>query len=182
MFPGLHAAQKGLFQTSLTGLSKCTSILQRQLTAQVPVIAPMAQRSHSVCVKSVTPSGFLAMNMNSKPLSGSIIHPFSPSSNNALTFVRGYKSILRPRLWCDGCYFVWRHGRKYVECSDHPRHKQMKKLPTRNVWREDYTRGNMREVAKAMDLFRTEPRQTARNTDKISLSHNWLAGRLGKDL
>ncbi|GFR62893.1 ribosomal protein, partial [Elysia marginata] len=55
---------------------------------------------------------------------------------------RFYQAALRPRLICPGCYFVWRHGRKHVECSDHPRHKQMKRVAKRKMWKEDYTSGD----------------------------------------
>ncbi len=37
---------------------------------------------------------------------------------------REYKQKVRLRKRCKGCYFVWRCGRLYVECKEHPRHKQ----------------------------------------------------------
>lgn len=37
---------------------------------------------------------------------------------------RDYKVKIRLRLRCSHCYFVWRNGRLYVECKEHPRHKQ----------------------------------------------------------
>jgi ribosomal protein L36 len=41
-----------------------------------------------------------------------------------LTQTREYKVKLRLRKRCKHCYFVWRNGRLYVECPEHPRHKQ----------------------------------------------------------
>jgi large subunit ribosomal protein L36 len=38
--------------------------------------------------------------------------------------VREYKLKVRLRKRCKSCYFVWRNGRLYVECKEHPRHKQ----------------------------------------------------------
>lgn len=93
--------------------------------------------------------------------------------------VRHYQSVLRPRLHCKGCYYVWRHGRKFVECSDIPSHKQMKKLPTRKVWLEDYSRG---DVNVAMKWNRDLKRIAHRNVDRTAISHNWLASRIGKDI
>ncbi|RUS68514.1 hypothetical protein EGW08_023724, partial [Elysia chlorotica] len=92
---------------------------------------------------------------------------------------RFYQSALRPRLICPGCYFVWRHGRKHVECSDHPRHKQMKRVATRKMWKEDYTAGKW---LKAMDFHKVHYRQDQRNVDRTAMSHNWVAGKLGTEL
>ena len=44
--------------------------------------------------------------------------------NFCLNQKREYKQKVRLRKRCKGCYFVWRCGRLYVECKDHPRHKQ----------------------------------------------------------
>jgi large subunit ribosomal protein L36 len=41
-----------------------------------------------------------------------------------LTQTRDYKVKTRLRKRCKHCYFVWRNGRLYVECPEHPRHKQ----------------------------------------------------------
>ncbi|CAG5123421.1 unnamed protein product [Candidula unifasciata] len=93
--------------------------------------------------------------------------------------VRWYESAVRPRLKCQGCYFVWRHGRKFVECSDHPRHKQMKAVATRKVWAEDYSKG---DIQKAADWYRRFPREFLRTADRKMVAHNWLAGTLGKEV
>ena len=37
---------------------------------------------------------------------------------------RDYKAKTRLRKRCKHCFFVWRNGRIYVECKEHPRHKQ----------------------------------------------------------
>ena len=37
---------------------------------------------------------------------------------------REYKQKIRLRKRCKHCFFVWRCGRLYVECKEHPRHKQ----------------------------------------------------------
>ncbi|CAL1530676.1 unnamed protein product [Lymnaea stagnalis] len=95
------------------------------------------------------------------------------------TQIRGYQNVMRPRLICEGCYFVWRHGRKHVECSDFPRHKQTKKLSPRKIWKEDYTIG---KIVKAMDWNRKIHRQFDRHVDRTVMSHNWLADKLGKEI
>lgn len=41
--------------------------------------------------------------------------------------VRDYKPKTRLRKRCKSCQFVWRNGRLYVECEEHPRHKQFHK-------------------------------------------------------
>ncbi|KAK3745811.1 hypothetical protein RRG08_030684 [Elysia crispata] len=92
---------------------------------------------------------------------------------------RFYQAALRPRLICPGCYFVWRHGRKHVECSDHPRHKQMKRVAKRKMWKEDYTTGKW---LKALDFHKVHYRQAERNVDRIAISHNWVVGKLGAQL
>ena len=40
---------------------------------------------------------------------------------------RGYKAKTRLRKRCKHCTFIWRNGRIYVECKEHPRHKQFHK-------------------------------------------------------
>ena len=48
--------------------------------------------------------------------------------NNAqISQNREYKTKTRLRKRCKSCYFVWRNGRLYVECNEHPRHKQFHK-------------------------------------------------------
>jgi len=179
MWSSLHAFKRCLVQTSKGSLTNKSSIVHTQ---------KMVTSSSKICSSNLhhnQPSSTTIQNQKCKinsqllALSNDFL---STSTGVCLNQTRSYRAALRPRLWCQGCYYVWRHGRKYVECSDHPRHKQMKKLPTKKIWKEDYSRQNAREVAKAMDLYRTEPRQWFRNTNQISLSHNWLAGRLGKDL
>lgn len=41
-----------------------------------------------------------------------------------LTQLRTYKAKTRLRKRCRHCFFIWRNGRLYVECPEHPRHKQ----------------------------------------------------------
>jgi ribosomal protein L36 len=45
-------------------------------------------------------------------------------SSIQLNQIREYKVKTRLRKRCKSCYFVWRNGRLYVECNEHPRHKQ----------------------------------------------------------
>ena len=59
------------------------------------------------------------------------LFPKNSTSNHLLTtntlnmqHVRTYKCKTRLRKRCKSCYFVWRNGRIYVECNEHPRHKQ----------------------------------------------------------
>ncbi|BFZ19386.1 hypothetical protein BsWGS_22425 [Bradybaena similaris] len=93
--------------------------------------------------------------------------------------VRCYENTRFLRLKCEGCYFVWRHGRKCVECSDHPRHKQMKTIATRKHWQEDYSKG---DIQKALDWHRRFPREFIRCADRNMVSHNWLASKIGKEV
>lgn len=44
--------------------------------------------------------------------------------NSSIQQQRNYKQKLRLRKRCKSCYFIWRNGRLYVECAEHPRHKQ----------------------------------------------------------
>jgi ribosomal protein L36 len=48
-------------------------------------------------------------------------------STTHLSQVREYKAKVRLRLRCKSCFFIWRNGRLYVECKEHPRHKQQHK-------------------------------------------------------
>jgi ribosomal protein L36 len=53
------------------------------------------------------------------------VFPYISSSITPLfTQSRYYKVKTRLRKRCRGCYFIWRNGRLYVECSAHLRHKQ----------------------------------------------------------
>eukprot|EP00918_Siedleckia_nematoides_P023745 GHVU01051262.1.p1 GENE.GHVU01051262.1~~GHVU01051262.1.p1 ORF type:complete len:144 (+),score=3.34 GHVU01051262.1:137-568(+) len=48
-----------------------------------------------------------------------------------------YKVRTALKKRCDGCYFVTRKGRLYVECKLKQRHKQMQKMSKRKLYRED---------------------------------------------
>ena len=61
--------------------------------------------------------------------------------------VRTYKVKLNPKRRCKGCYFVQRHGRLFVECSLKPRHKQMQFQTKDQLWKEDYSKGNVKAAA-----------------------------------
>ena len=110
---------------------------------------------------------------------GSVVSTSSSPLPGQLEQRRFYQAALRPRLICPGCYFVWRHGRKHVECSDHPRHKQMKRVVKRKMWKEDYTSGDW---VKALDFHKVHYRRAERSVDRTTMSHNWLAGKLGAQL
>jgi len=55
-------------------------------------------------------------------------HVLSMNTSNVQSLIftqqRSYKVKTRLRKRCKHCYFMWRNGRLYVECSEHPRHKQ----------------------------------------------------------
>lgn len=61
------------------------------------------------------------MNENNTMNSGLIAHKLQIFN---LCQKREYKQKVRLRKRCKSCYFVWRCGRLYVECKEHPRHKQ----------------------------------------------------------
>ena len=65
--------------------------------------------------------------LNSSNANSSIGKQFiqlNAASNLNIQQVREYKKKIRLRKRCKSCYFVWRNGRLYVECDEHPRHKQ----------------------------------------------------------
>ena len=67
-------------------------------------------------------SNFSILSFNS--FQKNIFSVSSPSISAFLTQTRSYKVKTRLRKRCRHCYFVWRNGRLYVECPEHPRHKQ----------------------------------------------------------
>lgn len=61
--------------------------------------------------------------------------------------VRTYKVKLNPKPRCKGCYFIRRNGRLFVECNLKPRHKQMEFQTKDKLWKEDYSKGNVKAAA-----------------------------------
>lgn len=78
---------------------------------------------------------------------GCVHRPLLGAAPTTLQQVRTYKvrHILKRR--CKGCYFEKREGRWFVECTLKPRHKQMQKLSQKNVYKDDYSKGNVRLAA-----------------------------------
>lgn len=139
-------------------------------------ISSMFLGNRSSVTKNETSRSASSFYLCGNPIPGTVlVGDFNP----AVVQVRNYQNKLRPRLICEGCYFTWRHGRRYVECSDYPGHKQTKKIAPRKVWREDYSKGN---IQKAMDWHKRFPREFLRTADKKIVSHNWLAEKLGKEI
>ena len=69
---------------------------------------------------------FVAVQKTLPSLCGSLTHIF-PALNASSVYtnqVREYKAKVRLRKRCKSCKFVWRNGRLYVDCAEHPRHKQ----------------------------------------------------------
>ncbi len=105
-----------LLQNSSVG----TSLLLPKTLAKT-----LSTASYSICSK-------LFSNNQNLTLSAPIIHKqqhvpllsIKTGTNVCLQQTRGYKQKLRLRKRCRNCYFVWRNGRLYVECTEHPRHKQ----------------------------------------------------------
>ncbi|GFO20637.1 ribosomal protein [Plakobranchus ocellatus] len=180
--PGV--SRQRLFQTNSSLCTSRPSNAQQNL--QNTVCSPTALLSSS-CWKLIprVPAHFNSIN-TSRSMSGMMFNSgnvFRCNSNNQSCGLveqrRFYQAALRPRLICPGCYFVWRHGRKHVECSDHPRHKQMKRVAKRKMWKEDYSTGDW---VKALDFHKAHYRQAARHVDRTAMSHNWVAGKLGTEL
>lgn len=92
-----------------------------------------------------------------------------------LTQVRNYKvrAVLKRR--CKSCYFVKRQNRMFVECKAKPRHKQMQMMSKRNLWREDYSKGN---IVKAIFWKLNEKRYYKMGDNKFA-RHDWLKGKIG---
>ncbi|CAF0865055.1 unnamed protein product [Brachionus calyciflorus] len=69
---------------------------------------------------------FSSLNLNQKTLSVVLTKPIESSTQTLINYdqTRDYKVKTRLRKRCKSCFFVWRNGRLYVECKEHPRHKQ----------------------------------------------------------
>jgi len=76
---------------------------------------------NSSCSNFFSDISVLAANNNKEQKSGLLKSQLSISS---IIHQRSYKQKLRLRKRCKSCYFIWRNGRLYVECLEHPRHKQ----------------------------------------------------------
>ena len=135
-------------------LNRCMS---RSLTVRHPVIEP---QTHAV--NNIACSGVLLSKINS------VFH--QP--------VRFYKAKRVLRLRCKGCYFERRFDRLYVECSLKPRHKQMKIVNKKYVYKDDYSEGQVREAAhwnyRTVRFYRIGKNKFSR--------YNWLEGRLGTEI
>ena len=77
--------------------------------------------SNSSCSNLFTDISITTANHNSVQKSGILK---SQILNLSIHQQRNYKQKLRLRKRCKSCYFIWRNGRLYVECLEHPRHKQ----------------------------------------------------------
>lgn len=73
------------------------------------------EKSSFICSQNVKSVPF-----QSEPLQNLNLNAVSTSLNQ----IREYKVKTRLRKRCKSCFFVWRNGRLYVECKEHPRHKQ----------------------------------------------------------
>jgi large subunit ribosomal protein L36 len=88
-----------------------------------------AQRSYFGITKffSLITTNSIGLNNESLPL----LTPKVPILSSCCGFK--VKKVLKRR--CKDCYFVVRHGRMYVICKTHPRHKQMAmKAPAKTHW------------------------------------------------
>ena len=92
--------------------------------------------------------------------------------------VRFYKVKRVLRLRCKGCYFERRFGRLYVECSLKGRHKQMKMVNKKYLYKDDYSEGDWKRAAhwdyRKDRFYRQGNNQYSR--------YNWLEGRLGTEI
>lgn len=92
--------------------------------------------------------------------------------------MRFYKPKMSLRLRCSGCFFVTRHGRKFVECKLKPRHKQMQIVHKRNLFKDDYSKGN---IKKAL-FWKHKQDRWYKQGDNHFARMDWLGDRLGRDI
>ena len=96
---------------NLIGKTSQLSLLANVNFRQPLAYASLAKSFSSLARASVQSAFVLTSNKN------------NPTST-FLNQIREYKVKTRLRRRCKSCYFVWRNGRLYVECNEHPRHKQ----------------------------------------------------------
>lgn len=100
-----------------------------------------------------------------------------PTSTSILS-VRTYKPKNVLKLRCDGCYFERRKGRLYVECTLKPRHRQMKKMPSGLLYRDDYSKGKIHEAC----WWKYRADRYYKQGETEFTHFNWLGDRLGKEI
>lgn len=95
----------------------------------MPPISYDAQRSYYGITKT-----FNLINVNSTVVKNEGLQLLTPTVP-ILSLSCGFKVKQKLKRRCKDCYFVVRHGRKYVICETHPRHKQMSmKAPDEVHW------------------------------------------------
>jgi len=88
-----------------------------------------AQRSYCGITKTLS-----FINMNSTGLKNEGLQLLTPKVPILLSSC-GFKVKKKLKRRCKDCYFVVRHGRVFVICKTHPRHKQMSmKAPDEVNW------------------------------------------------
>ncbi|KAL5020956.1 hypothetical protein ScPMuIL_000111 [Solemya velum] len=92
--------------------------------------------------------------------------------------MRSYKPKMSLKLRCSGCFYVMRQGRKFVECKLKPRHKQMQIVHKRNLFKDDYSEGN---VKKAL-YWKHKQERWYKQGDNRFARMDWLGDRLGRDI
>ena len=143
---------------NFTPLNQCMSRSLTSLTVRQPTV-----EQQTTAVKSnIAGIGVLLSKINS------IFH--QP--------VRFYKVKRVLRLRCKGCYFERRFGRVYVECSLKGRHKQMKMVNKKYLYKDDYSEGN---VGQAAHWYYRRDRFYRVGNNQFS-RYNWLEGRLGTEI
>ncbi|GAB1598792.1 hypothetical protein Ahia01_000156400 [Argonauta hians] len=101
------------------------------------------------------------------------IFPIQPAIGLFWQQNRTYKMKLHPKLRCKDCFFVYRHNRLYVECKVKPRHKQMEFRTKDQLWKEDYSKGNI----KTATFWNWSKESWYRRGDNKWSRFDWLQGK-----
>jgi len=156
-----------------------TSCLTQQRTTTIQMVRCLSTSLFSSCnskqLQTNTPkieSGLLPSYSSSG--TSRLLTPSSVEIQSVRTYIA--KEVLRLR--CSGCYFEKRLGRLYVECTLKPRHKQMKKMPSGLLYRDDYSKGHIRTAC--WWKYRDQRYNKQGNTKYTNF--NWLGDRLGKEI
>lgn len=133
--------------------------------------------SHVTCQRSFSILNNEGINKSTKSLNPDqcrLLVPIQPSH----TPVRTYKAKGVLELRCKGCFFEKREGRLYVECTLKPRHRQMKKIATHKLFRDEYSKGKVAEGV----WWQYRKDRYYRQGKSMFANYNWLGDRLGKDI
>ena len=127
-------------------------VYRNVVCGRLQIFRCLSRKSHLVTTSAMNPAGPCGFNtlLSPQPCQSSCLsvlkRDFSLLKRTETMLIAktpviqsnvGYKARGKMRKRCASCYFVMRKGQRFVECKEHPRHKQMQKLPKRKQWRED---------------------------------------------